>query len=673
MPPDAIASPGPNGTTWQSTALAPSLRAVAARIGIDTGGTFTDIVRWSRSGLQVHKLPSTPADPSQAVLTGLAAVRRSPDEAVDVVHGTTVGLNAVLTGNLARTVFVTNRGCEDLIEIGRQERSDLYALAPSRPVPPVPRELRVGVDCRRGPGGAVDRPLSARAVDDVVRRVRRLRPEAIAIGLLHAPSDPADEHRLLQALRRALPGIPVTASADLLPSLGEYERFTAAILNAAIGPVVGSYTDRLARGLGAGQLRLLRSSLGILPPAEAAAFPARAMFSGPAGGVLATSQVAKALGLPRVAAFDMGGTSADVCLVEGNATVHDQGSIGGLPLPLPTVPVHTVGCGGGSIAYVDAGGALRVGPRSAGAVPGPACYGQGSEPTVTDAHVALGHLGADTLLAGAFPIDVDAAVRAIERLGRRLHLSPAATARGILTIADATMARAILVITAERAIDPAEVPLVAYGGAGGLHAAGLMRQLGLPSAVLPPLPGAFSALGLALAGESVECSEAVRTGLDAAGWRALQRASQRLQARIRDAGARTRVRIEAQVRYRGQGATLRLPLTRSLLAQFQREHQARYGFTTTAPLEIVLLTARAETPPRRLPPLPPPLGRPAPRWRTSPLGGTRHRVYDRAQLSRAVVGPAIVEEPTATTLVPSGCAATPVPWGLLLRRVGKES
>jgi N-methylhydantoinase A len=642
---------------------------VAARIGIDTGGTFTDIVRWSARGLQVHKLPSTPADPSQAVLAGLQAVRRTPDEPVDVVHGTTVGLNAVLTGNLARTVFVTNRGCEDLIEIGRQERSDLYALAPSRPVPPVPRELRVGVDCRRGPGGSIDRPLTARSVTQVVAAVRRLRPRAIAIGLLHSPSDPADEHRLAVALRRALPTVPVTASADLLPALGEYERFTAAILNAAIGPVVGSYTERLAQHLGPGRLRLLRSSLGILPPAEAAAFPARAMFSGPAGGVLATSQVAKALGMRRVAAFDMGGTSADVCLVEGNATVHDQGTIGGLPLPLPTVPVHTVGCGGGSIAFVDGGGALRTGPRSAGAVPGPACYGQGDEPTVTDAHVALGHLGADTLLAGAFPIDVDAAVRAIERLGRRLGLGPAATARGILTIADATMARAILVITAERAIDPAEVPLVAYGGAGGLHAAGLMLQLGLPSAVMPPLPGAFSALGLALAGESTECSEAVRLGLDANGWRTLQAAGQRLLERTRSTGATGRLRIEGLVRYRGQGAALRLPLTRGLAAQFQREHQRRYGFTTSAPLEVVLLTARAETPPRRLPPHPLPTARqPAPSWRRSPLDSTRHRVYARADLNRRVLGPAIVEEPTATTLVPAGCAVTPTPWGLLLQR-----
>lgn len=643
---------------------------MAARIGIDTGGTFTDVVRWSPRGVTVHKLPSTPADPSQAVLAGLAAVRRHADEAVDVVHGTTVGLNAVLTGQLARTVFVTNRGCEDLIEIGRQERSSLYALAPRRPVPPVPRALRVGVTCRRGPGGTVDTALTRAEIARTVAAVRRLRPEAIAIGLLHAPDDDTDERSLARALARALPGVPITASAELLPASGEYERFCAAILNAAIAPVVGRYTHKLADAIGPGQLRLLRSSLGILPPAEAARFPARAMFSGPAGGVLATAQVASALRLRRAAAFDMGGTSADVCLVEDGSAVHDDGSIAGLPLPLPSVPVHTVGCGGGSIAYVDAGGALRVGPQSAGADPGPACYGKGTEPTVTDAHVALGHLGADTLLGGGFPIDVDAAVRALERLGRRLGLSAAATARGILTVADVTMARAMLVITAERAIDPATVPLVAFGGAGGLHAAGLMARLGLPKALLPTLPGAFSALGLALAGEAVECSEAVRTTLDRRrlGTLLRQGAALRRQA-LAAVPVRATSRVEAHVRYRGQGATLRLPLTASLATAFAREHQRRYGFVMPSPIEAVRLTARAERPPRALP-----AARPAERHqvavshRRPPTGGRALPVHQRAHLVGPVRGPAVIEEATATTVVPAGWTARPTPFALVLTR-----
>lgn len=642
---------------------------MAARIGIDTGGTFTDVVRWSRTGVQVHKLPSTPDDPARAVLDGLAAVRRRPDEPVDVVHGTTVGLNAILTGATARTVFVTNRGFEDLIEIGRQERTDLYALEPQRPVPPVPRALRVGVTCRRGPGGAVETALGAREIERAVAAVRRLRPAAIAIGFLHSPADPRDEQRLARALRAALPDVPVTCSAELLPAFGEYERFSAAILNAAVAPVVGAYTRRVAAGLGAGRLRLLRSSLGILQPDEAQAFPARAMFSGPAGGVLATAAAAASAGFDRAAAFDMGGTSADVCLVHAAAAVDETGAIGGLPLPLPTVPVHTVGCGGGSIAFVDRGGALRVGPESAGADPGPACYGKGSEATVTDAHLVLGHLGPDTLLRGRMRIDVDAAMRAIERIARRIGLSTAATARGILTIADATMARAILVITAERAVDPGRVPLVAYGGAGALHAAGMLRRLGMPTALIPQHPGAFSALGLALAGESVERSEAVRTQIDRASLpRLLARARELLREARAELPGRARGRVDAHVRYAGQGATLRLPLGPRIAAAFAAEHLRRYGFATEAPLEVVQLTARVEADGK-----PFPRAEKAPRQSTSPerrrppAGGAALPIWRREQVTRAIRGPAILEEDTATTLVPSGFAVRPSNAGMLLQ------
>ncbi len=648
---------------------------MAARIGIDTGGTFTDVVRWSKQGVTVHKLPSTPSDPSRAVLAGIAAVRQHADEAVDVVHGTTVGLNAVLTGSLARTVFVTNRGCEDLIEIGRQERTDLYALAPRRPVPPVPRRLRVGVHCRRGPGGTIDTPLSNTEIARTVATVQALAPAAIAIGLLHSPADPSDELRLQRALQKAMPGVPCTASASLHAAFGEYERFSAAILNAAIAPVVSGYTRRLQAQLGNGRLRLLRSSLGILPADEAAAFPARAMFSGPAGGVLATGQIARAMRLPRVAAFDMGGTSADLCLVETATRAHDGATIAGLPLPLPTVPVHTVGCGGGSIAYVDRGGALRVGPESAGAVPGPACYGKGSDATVTDAHVALGHLGTDTLLGGGFPIDVDAGVRAIERLAKKLGMRSADAARGILTVADVTMARAILVITAERAVDPASVPLLAYGGAGGLHAAGLLARLGMPHAVLPPLPGAFSALGLALAGESAELSTAVGTRFDARSWPTLRDLARDLAKRANSLlSGPGRTHLEAAVRYRGQGAALRLPLRRSLAADFAREHQRLYGFQTDAPIEVVHLTARAEQPARSAPRN---LFAPANsatfssrrfRQRRPPVGGIPLPVHARLPVGQRVQGPAIIEETTATTLVPAGFEAHATPFGMVLRQ-----
>jgi N-methylhydantoinase A len=590
-------------------------------------------------------------------------VRRRPDEPVDVVHGTTVGLNAVLQGRLPRTLFATNKGFRDLIEIGRQARTELYALEPDRPQPPVPRALRLEVDCRRGPDGAVERPLTARAISDLVVRARALRPEAIAIGFLHAPAAPADEQRCAAALRRALPGVPVSCSAEVLPAFGEYERFSAAILNAAIAPLVGRYTARLSRAIGAGRLRLLRSSLGILPPAEAERFPARAMFSGPAGGVLATRRLCAAAGLARAVAFDMGGTSTDACLVLPDAVPTDQGEIAGLPLPLPTVDVHTVGCGGGSIAHRDRGGALCVGPQSAGADPGPACYGKGDEPTVTDAHMALGHLGPDTLLGGGFPVDVDRSARAIERLARRLGLSH--------------MARALMVVTVERAIDPAGLPLVAYGGAGGLHACALGSQLGSPCAIVPPHPGAFSALGLALAGDSSERVEPVRELLQPATERELRRRARALLAAARaDLGApAAATRVHAVLRFRGQGGglSLRLRAGEPLGTAFLAAHAQRFGFTSAGtPIEIVQLAARAETQGRAFPRSPASgHSRGSARVRRAPLGGPPIRVFRREEIGvgQVLQGPCMVEEPTASTRVPAGFAATAGKGGLRLAKL----
>lgn len=637
----------------------PTVPGVAARIGIDTGGTFTDVVRLLPRGLLVHKLPSTPADPARAVLQGLAAVRRQHDEPVDVVHGTTVGLNAVLQGALPRTAFVTNRGFVDLIEIGRGERNDLYALEPDRPAPPVPRALRLPVDCRRGPDGEVVRRLSERDVAHVVRKLVRLRPQAVAIGLLHSPADPADEQRLAAAIAAALPRAAITCSAELWPAAGEYERFCAAILNAAITPLVGSYTGRLAAGMGPGSLRLLRSSLGIMPPAEAARFPARAMFSGPAGGVLATSLLARELGFDAAAAFDMGGTSTDVCLVAGGERITDRGRIAGLPLPLPAAAVHTVGCGGGSIAYRDRGGALRVGPQSAGADPGPACYGKGDAPTVTDAHMALGHLGPETLLGGAFPVDPDRSVRAIERLARQLGMRPQQTAEGILAIADVHMVRALMVATVERGIDPAAMPLVAYGGAGGLHAAALATALGMPCAIVPAHPGAFSALGLALAGESIERIQPLQDRLWPRTERDLRAQARKLcqEARRQLGAARGTAYAEVLLRYAGQGDGLRLRLgARGLRPHFLAAHRSRFGFAPEdVPIEVVQLMARAEQHARRLPPVDPaPAGaRPERKRRRALLGPALHHVIQRSELRIGdfVQGPCLIEETTAVTRV----------------------
>ncbi len=644
------------------------------RIGVDTGGTFTDVAVLRGGTLSVHKLPSTPDDPARAVLDGIAAVRGRA-RAVDVVHGTTVGLNAILTGRVARTALVTNRGFEDLIEIGRQTRTQVYDLHADKPVLPVPRNLRFGVETRRDAGGALLRRATREELTRLRDRLSRARVDAIAIGLLHSYAHPEDERAIARAL--APLGVPITCSAELLAVSGEYERYAAAVLNAAITPVVGSYLQRLAAGLDDGALRLMRSSGGIMSSAEATRFPARAVLSGPAGGVLATRHCARAFGHEVVAGFDMGGTSTDVSLIGTGPGASDGTVLGGLPLAVPAVEVHTIGCGGGSIAMVDPGGALRVGPDSAGAIPGPACYGHGDQPTVTDAHMVLGHMGAETLLGGAFPVDPDLSARAVERLGRRLGLTLAQTARGILEVAEVAMRRALMVITVERAIDPMGVPLVAFGGAGGLHAASLARQLGMPFALVPAHPGALSAVGLALAAESHEVVVSVLQPLSEIAGPSLRQRARAAAAGAVEAlgpGPRPRAVVGVRLRYAGQGDGLTLALGGNLEDRFSKAHEQRFGFAARGtPIEVVELRARAERRERRLPAAAAPKGNPpasgTSRRRRPPAGGPAWQVVDRADLGvgSRLRGPCLIEERTGVTVVPTRVECLVRDAGLQLR------
>jgi len=642
------------------------------RIGIDTGGTFTDLVVLEGGKVRVHKLASTPNDPARAVLSGIAAVRG--DCEVDVVHGSTVGLNAILTGNLARTALVTNAGFRDLVEIGRQARLDLYDLEPRKPVVPVPRALRFTVATRREADGRLTSRASARELARLASKLGAARVEAVAIALLHGYAHPRDERAIARALARL--GIPVTCGSVLAPILGEFERICGAVLNAAITPVVAGYLARLEAGVRPGRVRLLRSSGGILDLASARREPARALFSGPAGGVVASRALAKQVAAAHVAAFDMGGTSTDVSLVGPDTEPADTGEIAGLPVPLPTFAVHTVGCGGGSIAWCDAGGALRVGPQSAGADPGPACYGTGDEATITDAHMALGHLGPESLLGGAFAVDPDRSVRAVEKLGRRLGLTPRRTAEGILEVADATMLRALLVITAERAIDPSTVPLVAYGGAGGMHAASLARRLAMPYAIVPEHPGAFSALGLALASETHEVVEPVLRRVDAHLIAQIARRVSELAREAKEhlaaAGIRaSRTRAFALLRYAGQGHGVPVPFSRGLVREFVRRHEALFGFAATAPLELVEIRVSASPHDRKLPRRTglrqSPLVRPK-ITRRSCVDRRSWAVFSRSELGsqERIAGPAIVEDYSGTTIVPPGTALRATSVGLVL-------
>jgi N-methylhydantoinase A len=661
-------------------------------IGVDTGGTFTDIVCRHAGGIAVLKVPSTPDDPARAVIDGVTELLatlvrgRRGRSAADVVHGSTVATNTVLERTGARTAFITTRGFRDLVEIGRQNRPQLYALEVRRPEPLVPRALRIEVAERIGPGGAIERRL------DLAGLRRRLdglgdRVDAVAIGFLFSYRNPTHERLAEGVARQALRGLPVTISSRVSPEMREYERFSTAIINAYVAPRVTRYLGGLRRRLPRGSLEIMGSGGGTVPLERARREPILTVLSGPAAGVLGARELARRVGIEKLITLDMGGTSTDVSLVDGEVSFRGESEIGGLPFRIPVVDVLTVGAGGGSIARVDAGGSLRVGPESAGADPGPAVYGRGNRVTVTDAHVFLGHLGADSFLGGRMPVRPERVPPLMERLARELRLTPVEAARGVLRAADAEMERALRVVSQERGHDPREFTLVAFGGASGLHAAALARGLLIPRILIPPHPGMLCAWGM-LAAERVR-------------WRArtVQLAAARLPAReisriaarlLREAErdfrsmprAALHADLELDMRFEGQThvTALRFPGRRGARSpswgldasgyeqRFRREYAERFGSADPSwPVEVVtvrvaLRAPRAAPPPPLAPPSRRRRGPPSPRARRPMVldGAKRPRpvpIFDRDDLRPGgrLAGPAVIAEYSATTLVPADC------------------
>ncbi|RME70605.1 MAG: hydantoinase/oxoprolinase family protein, partial [Planctomycetota bacterium] len=495
-------------------------------VGIDAGGTFTDLVQLELGSGRiraVHKRPSSPAQPAQAVLEAFAATGASPDE-VRLVHGSTVATNALLERTLATTALVTNAGFEDAIEIGRQHRPRLYALQPRRARPIVPRALRFGIGGRIGPRGERWEPLDPAELAALRERLGRSGAETIAVCLLHSYRDGGDEREVARAL--APLGLPITCSHAVLPEHREFERCSTTVVNAALIPRMRRYLAALAP-LGDG-LWIMRSDGGVGAAAAIAEQPVWTLLSGPAGGVVGAELAAARAGIGPFLSIDVGGTSSDVAL--GGAPLRAGAEIGGIEVAHPSVDLVTIGAGGGSIAWRDAGGALRVGPRSAGADPGPACYGRGgTEPTLTDACLLLGRLPDTGLLGGAFPLERERAEHAIARLARAFDLAPLALARGIVAVALEATTRALRRVSVERGEDPRERALVAFGGAGGLLAGDLVRSLGLRGALVPPEPGVLSALGMAGAPLTLRLAETLLEPLEPAGRKRLAEAFARLE------------------------------------------------------------------------------------------------------------------------------------------------
>ena len=660
------------------------------RVGIDTGGTFTDFVFVADHRLQVFKLPSTSHDPSVSIVAGLKRIMDATGTTIgqlDVVHGTTVGTNALLERRGARIALITTGGFEDLLVIGRQARPELYNLDVTRPEPLVIENLRVGVRERISARGEVLVPLSKIDIARVVRKLKRARVQAVAVSLLFSFLYPEHEKRIAAALETLR--VPLSVSHLILPEYREYERTSTVVINAYLQPVMSTYLNQLLRAVPGAvkktnnlSIRVMQSSGGSISAKSAAKEPVRTILSGPAGGVVGALRSSSVTGFEKIITLDMGGTSTDVALCDRHGPrTTNEAVVAGLPVAVPVLDIHTVGAGGGSIARVDEGGSLRVGPESAGADPGPACYGRSLLPTVTDAHVVLGHFGGHGLLGDEFRLDPDRALAALGQLAREMgsamgrKVTAAEAAQGVLSVTNTNMERALRRISVERGHDPREFTLVCFGGAGGLHAVELATALGTPRVIAPVSPGALSATGVLVADVIKEQSRTIMMELDAAAGKAISTTFRELvdraQRSLRDEGfpekSQRHERLIA-MRYKGQSFELEISAaSRNLSSSFHQAHRARYGYAQESnPVEIVSLRVRSHglvegirQPNARGSILKKPA---SPHRRSLAYFGKKRvmaNIYERDKLTPGMRlrPPCIVTEYSATTLIPEGVRA----------------
>jgi N-methylhydantoinase A len=643
-------------------------------LGVDVGGTFTDAVVFDGSELHTAKAPSTPDDQSRGVLAAVSAALERVDadpSQVDVfAHGMTVGTNALLEERGARTALVATDGFTDVLEVARQDRPHLYRLCAPKPAPLVPADLRFGARERTGPEGRLE-PLTEDEIDRLATAIGESGAESVAVCLLFSYLDPAHERAIAERLRDQSPGVHVSASHEVLPQFREYERASTTVIDAYLSPLLGRYLDRLSTSggeLGLPPPLVMQSSGGVAPAAEAARAGAWSVLSGPAGGAVGAALIATLSGDGGAVGIDMGGTSCDVCVVEdGRVRRTDSREIGGRIIQLPMVDVHTVGAGGGSIGWRDHGGALRVGPHSAGAEPGPACYGRGgSEPTVTDANLVLGYLDATSTLAGGVDLDVGAARTAIEGLGSQLGLDATETAEGILRVTNQEMVRALRVVTVDRGIDPRDFALMPFGGAGPMHAAALAEELGMRRILCPRASGVLSALGLIASDRRRDTARTVmlagddfnpsRIAEEVAGIR------ESVAAGLEGASAE----VTYELRYAGQSFELPVPGPErpdpeELAAGFAAEHERRYGYRDPdSPVELVHIRVALTIPGPAPEPRAAAGAEPSRRSRRARFAGR----WMEASVLRGepaagtqAAGPCIFELPEATLVLPPGWEA----------------
>ncbi|MDD3312420.1 hydantoinase/oxoprolinase family protein [Pseudodesulfovibrio sp.] len=653
-------------------------------IGVDTGGTFTDFIYRSADGpVGTYKTLSTPHNPSEAVLAGIRHIARvlglgERPAGLCVVHGSTVATNAILERKGAPTALVANAGFTDVIEIGRQNRTRLYDLAYAREPHIVPPALRFAAPGRVGSDGGEIAPLAETQARDVAAQVRASGAESVAVCLLFSFLRPEHERLLGDALRAQ--GLPVSLSHEILAEFREFERTSTTVVNAYVSPIMTRYlTDLLAATRG-NALSVMQSNGGSISAETAMRESVRTILSGPAGGAVGGLETARRAGFDRLIGFDMGGTSTDVCLMDGGLPMTTQSAIAGYPVKVPMIDIHTVGAGGGSIARRDAGGSLAVGPESAGAAPGPVCYGRGGTGvTVTDANLYLGRIVPDHFLGGGMALDEPAARRAVEAMASGLGLGPAELAEGILAVANANMERAIRVISVEKGYDPREFTLLSFGGAGGMHCAELARLLGMERVFIPANPGLLSAVGMLLADVVKDASRTVMLGAAEAAPAELEALFAAMEARGLDELRAEGVRPEnaaferyLDMRYKGQSFELTVPWGGDPVEAFEAVHERHYGHRNPGkPVELVNLRLRSRgRQDKPVFPAPPPGDATPPRAarlgaRPAIFGNApcEAQILNRARLrpGNIISGPAIITEYSATIVLPPGTTATVLP------------
>ncbi|MGQ0793463.1 MAG: hydantoinase/oxoprolinase family protein [Deltaproteobacteria bacterium] len=644
------------------------------RVGIDTGGTFTDFIFYDGGRITVHKVLSTSKDPSQAILEGIGEVLGNGIAGVEIVHGTTVATNALLERKGARIALVTTKGFEDVIEIGRQNRGSLYDLLWERAEPLVSRGLRFGISERVNHRGEVLAEINPHEIDALLVQLRRLNLEGVAVSFLHSYANPKNEEAATKLL--APLGVPISVSSRILPEFREYERTSTVAANSYLAPKVKSYMDALCRNLPDSNISIMQSSGGLISPHQAGDEPVRIVLSGPAGGVVGAFKAAKAAGFHKALTYDMGGTSTDIALLDGAVRFTTETSIGGVPIRVPMIDVATIGAGGGSIARIDSGGALKVGPESAGADPGPACYGRGTLATVTDANLFLGRINPSRFLGGRMKIHPERAESVIHEMAMRANLPPKMLAEGIISVANANMERALRVISIGRGFDPREFALVSFGGAGGLHASDIAVGLGIQTVIFPQNPGALSALGMLLADSFRDYSLTVF--LDGGDFGAIEEGFEHLHKRaLADSmGRQVALKRFLDVRYRRQSHEITISYSKRSALAFHRAHRKLYGYAKPkGEVEIVTLRLRAIEKKKKFN---------IPRLNKPPSGVSSHlaRIFygggeiDARSFARAEFfsgfgfrSPAIIYDDTSTIFIPPGFECDVDGFGNILARV----